>query len=382
MDTEEMNQNSRSWEKTWKAGSDFLLWTYTATPNLQMLKTFRAKNVSQESFTFTMRGMAILLGERAHLESPSILLPPGGTAGSIFNIADEILDEFGIWSPSPPKLQPNTESLEPNTEYTFQSILRTMAGSYPSNLIRVRPHTMSDTSGISVCFGNAQDSVLLRNVKMALREMKVEPPDPDRHDALCQCLHNTRRRDVQLDGTSVVAPAVEYQRALQLTIPSYSFIESLHADADDVYEVCIYRCVQSRRGTTPPTPAARTADVPSIDTAVTNQPCPRRGVASVYAPAHAAAVSPPQAATSTFVNQPAASATSPLEPTLEDTKAEPAAAADSDSESVRLERSATMEKRMSRTGTMNREFKSPRPVSVRSDEWEGELGDTVDIPLN
>ena len=60
-------------------------------------------------------GMAILLGERAHLiEFPSLLLPPGATAGSIVNISvtqnleaervrdaafwklqDEILDLFG-----------------------------------------------------------------------------------------------------------------------------------------------------------------------------------------------------------------------------------------------------------------------------------------------
>ncbi|KAJ7672360.1 hypothetical protein DFH06DRAFT_1319791 [Mycena polygramma] len=95
---------------------------------------------------------------------------------------------------------------------------------------------------------------------------------------------------------------------------------------------------------------------------------------------------------------------------------------DSDTEEATLER-RVMEKRMSRTGTMNREFKFPMPVSsltmpitpdmpsihcvvmpsnievpppppvekelgvspprsTRSDEGEEELGDTVDIPLN
>ncbi|KAL4265117.1 Chitin Synthase Export/Cell Fusion Regulator, partial [Pleurotus pulmonarius] len=84
---------------------------------------------SMESFTFTVgkldAGMAILLGERAHLiEFPSVLLPPGATTGSIVKIAvhqnhaeekrrdrefwdlqEEILDEFGKESPEPPQLQ-------------------------------------------------------------------------------------------------------------------------------------------------------------------------------------------------------------------------------------------------------------------------------------
>lgn len=72
--------------------------------------------------------MAILLGERAHLiEFPSLLLPPGATAGSIVNISvtqnleaerirdaafwklqDEILDLFGKEHPEPPELTVNT----------------------------------------------------------------------------------------------------------------------------------------------------------------------------------------------------------------------------------------------------------------------------------
>ncbi|KAL4249631.1 hypothetical protein AB1N83_013801 [Pleurotus pulmonarius] len=81
---------------------------------------------SMESFTFTVgkldAGMAILLGERAHLiEFPSVLLPPGATAGSIVSITvhqnhaeekrcdcefwdlqQEIMNEFGKESPEPP----------------------------------------------------------------------------------------------------------------------------------------------------------------------------------------------------------------------------------------------------------------------------------------
>lgn len=67
----------------------------------------------------------ILLGDRAHLiEFPSILLPPGATAGSIVNIAvhqnhaaeekrdkefwelqQEIMEEFGVSTPVGPELK-------------------------------------------------------------------------------------------------------------------------------------------------------------------------------------------------------------------------------------------------------------------------------------
>jgi hypothetical protein len=69
--------------------------------------------------------LQILLGERAHLiEFPSILLPPGATAGSIVNISvhrnlaeekrrdtefwalqKEIYDTFGVDVPKPPELK-------------------------------------------------------------------------------------------------------------------------------------------------------------------------------------------------------------------------------------------------------------------------------------
>jgi len=47
--------------------------------------------------------------------------------------------------------------LDINTDYSFRLVLRTTAGIFQSNLIRVRTHTMTDTSGISVSFGNVQD---------------------------------------------------------------------------------------------------------------------------------------------------------------------------------------------------------------------------------
>ncbi|KZT29558.1 hypothetical protein NEOLEDRAFT_1085576 [Neolentinus lepideus HHB14362 ss-1] len=246
---------------------------------------------TQDSFMFTVgklgAGMAILLGERAHLiEFPSLLLPPGTTAGSIVNISvaqnhaeekrrdsefwelqNDIMDEFGRESPEPPQLQlrnvtqtsvtlewpslklataklrsldiyrngqrlaaipsahQNTSTklsgLDINTEYSFQLILRTTAGTYPSNLIRVRTHTMTDTSGISVCFGNVQDLVLLENAKMALREMNAKWSDKIQIDTthfVCTTPAATPN-GAEASGSISSAPGVEYQRALQLSIP-------------------------------------------------------------------------------------------------------------------------------------------------------------------
>ncbi|KAI0630917.1 hypothetical protein C8Q77DRAFT_1130084 [Trametes polyzona] len=247
--------------------------------------------VSQDSFMFTVgkldAGMAILLGERAHLiEFPSLLLPPGVTTGSIVNISvqrnvaeekkretefwdlqNQILEEYGTRVPESPKLQlrnvtqtsvtlewprldlataklrsldlyrdrqrvaaipsplTNTSTkvsgLQLDTEYTFQLVLRTTAGVYPSNVLRVRTHTMSDTSGISVCFGTVEDEVLLENAKLALREMGAKWSDKIQIDTthfVCTTPAATPS-GAQASGSIITGPGVEYQKALQLSIP-------------------------------------------------------------------------------------------------------------------------------------------------------------------
>ncbi|EJD40373.1 hypothetical protein AURDEDRAFT_115879 [Auricularia subglabra TFB-10046 SS5] len=247
--------------------------------------------MGQDSFTFTVgkldAGMAILIGERAHLiEFPSLLLPPGVTTGSIVNIAvhrnhaeekrtseefwslqEDILNTFGREFPEPPKLevrnvtqtsvtlewpplklataklrsldiyrngqrlasipapQQNTStklsSLELNTEYTFQLVLRTTAGTFPSNVLKVRTHTINDTSGISVCFGNVEDAELLEAAKESLTNMRAKWSDKIQIDTthfVC-----TTPAAVPPPGRPMGylnnPPGVEYQRALQLSIP-------------------------------------------------------------------------------------------------------------------------------------------------------------------
>ncbi|KAG9092070.1 Chitin synthase, class 5 [Ceratobasidium sp. 370] len=242
---------------------------------------------TEESFTFTVgkldAGMAILIGERAHLiEFPSLLLPPGVTSGSIVNISvnrnvaeekrqqkefwdlqDAILETFGKVAPEPPALEvrnvtqtsvtlewpliklataklrsldiyrngqrlasipsPTTNTstklsgLDVNTEYTFQLILRTTAGTFPSNIIRLRTHTITDTSGISVCFGTVQDTVMLERAKLVLREMRAKWSDKIQIDTthfVC-----TTPAAAPTSGQASGGPSVEYQKALQMSIP-------------------------------------------------------------------------------------------------------------------------------------------------------------------
>jgi hypothetical protein len=131
--------------------------------------------------------------------------------------------------------------LDLNTEYSFQLILRTTAGTFPSNLIRVRTHTITDTTGICVCFGNVQDEVLLDNAKMALREMGGRWSDKIQIDTthfVCTTPAATPT-GAQASGSAVGAPGVEYQRALQLSIPVVQphWILACHAEKRCVFPI-------------------------------------------------------------------------------------------------------------------------------------------------
>ncbi|KAL1921010.1 uncharacterized protein VTP21DRAFT_11645 [Calcarisporiella thermophila] len=171
-------------------------------------------------------GMALLLTADHHLiEFPSLLLPKGVTSGSIVNISvqrnrdaeqrqqnefwqiqDTILNEFGTHSPEAPvlrvraitqtsvtlewdplvlhssefrrlevhrdgqllqtrgkdELTAKISGLEVEHAYDFGLILRTSAGVYPSNKVRVRTHAMANLTGLNISFGafdGAQDAI-------------------------------------------------------------------------------------------------------------------------------------------------------------------------------------------------------------------------------
>ncbi|KAI3598440.1 chitin biosynthesis protein [Moniliophthora roreri] len=391
---------------------------------------------AQESFTFTVgkldAGMAILLGERAHLiEFPSILLPPGATTGSIVNIAvyqnhaeekrreaefwalqDDILEAFGRDIPEAPKLQlrnvtqtsvtlewpalklataklrsldiyrngqrlaaipsplTNTSTklsgLDLNSEYTFQLILRTTAGTYPSNLIRVRTHTMTDTSGISVCFGNVEDAVMLENAKMALREMGAKWSEKIQIDTthfVCTTPAATPS-GAQASGIVGGAPGVEYQRALQLSIPVVMphWILACHSEKKMVAIANYYL------GAEPPTNASTHFRPQSMSSTPRSPGSPSQAPTSSRSPTRSSMPPParkssatPPTPNSTFVGQPPET---PREQPIQEQ------AEEGDGEEVQLGRASDEDpaptpksaKRKSRTGTMNRDFKFPSPV--------------------
>ncbi|KAF9441012.1 hypothetical protein P691DRAFT_739912 [Macrolepiota fuliginosa MF-IS2] len=464
-----------------------------------------------DSFTFTVgkldAGMAILLGERAHLiEFPSILLPPGATTGSIVNISvtqnyieekrrdtefwqlqDDILKEFGIASPEPPNLElrnitqtsvtlewptiqlakaklrsldiyrngqrlaaipsplTNTSTklsgLELDSEYSFQLILRTTAGTYPSNLIRIRTHTMTDTSGICVCFGNVQDPVLLENAKMALQEMKAKWSDKIQIDTthfVCTTPAATPT-GAQASGNASGAPGVEYQRALQLSIPVVqpNWILACHTEKRMVPIAAYYlgapNTPQASAGFNRPqsmsqaslhqSPTASSTKVHSSNRA--SMPAPSRASASSppqNAPhagsSHAVRFEPPQEADETNEDEnqqqqqtprqqqtQARTASSPPPPTSPDThrrsgsmkrnfKFPPSSppSTDTDSGSPKVSEDAQKNKghikaQESVISPSSIEVPPPPPVEKERsnntiDEGEDEVGDTVEVDLN
>ncbi|KAL4245777.1 Chitin Synthase Export/Cell Fusion Regulator [Abortiporus biennis] len=400
-----------------------------------------------DSFTFTVgkldAGMAILLGERAHLiEFPSLLLPPGATTGSIVNIsvsqnhAEEkkrdgefwnlqkgILEQYGTQSPEPPKLElrnvtqtsvtlewprlnlataklrsldiyrnrqrlaaipsplTNTSTklsgLSLDTEYTFQLVLRTTAGTFPSNVLRVRTHTMQDTSGISVCFGNVQDSVLLENSKMALREMGAKWSDKIQIDTthfVCTTPAATPN-GAQATGSISSAPGVEYQKALQLSIPVVQphWILACHAEKKMVNIHPFYLGASS----TSPMNSAPFHRPQSMSQA--NIPSPSRAPSSPTASTHAGnkqanrqSMPPPQRVTST--SPPASAAVrsapglsgshqhKPIEPTPEEEGSDLGDHEYDDEQHINNETTDEEEaERQGRTrkGTMSKNFKFP-----------------------
>lgn len=122
---------------------------------------------------------------------------------------------------SPPLRDTHTRlsGLEVNKDYTFQLILRTTAGTYPSNILRVRTHTIYDTSGISVCFGNVEDPELLEGAKEALKEMSAKWSDKIQIDTTHFVCTTPNPPNASPTQSSSNLGGVEYQRAVQMSIP-------------------------------------------------------------------------------------------------------------------------------------------------------------------
>ena len=96
---------------------------------------------------------------------------------------------------------------------------------------------MAETSGISVCFGNVQDKALLEDAKLALEAMKAKWSEKIQIDTthfVCTTPASESASGQSRDGAG---PGVEYQRALQLSIPVVQpqWILACHAQKKYVY---------------------------------------------------------------------------------------------------------------------------------------------------
>lgn len=124
--------------------------------------------------------------------------------------------------------------LQMASPYTFQLILRTSAGTYPSNVVEVKTHTIEDTSGISVCFGTILDSDVgdgesaagrKEELKRALTAMGAKYSETIQIDTThFVCTTSLSLSSIAKGGgpkTAAVTeePGVEYQKAVQLSIP-------------------------------------------------------------------------------------------------------------------------------------------------------------------
>jgi len=113
--------------------------------------------------------------------------------------------------------------LEMDTEYSIQLVLRTTGGTFLSNLISAKTHTTTNTSGIRVCFGTVQDPEVLESAEVALEEMGASWSNKIQIDTthfVCTTPTATPAAAQTSGGAvGVSGPGVEYQRALQLSIP-------------------------------------------------------------------------------------------------------------------------------------------------------------------
>ena len=99
--------------------------------------------------------------------------------------------------------------------------MRTTAGTFSSQTIKTRTLTLSDTSGICVCFGAISPPSLLEEAKSALEGMGAP-----RYSHRIQietthfvCTHAADGPTAPPAGSGAPNPALEFQRAAQLSIP-------------------------------------------------------------------------------------------------------------------------------------------------------------------
>ncbi|KAK8853291.1 hypothetical protein IAR55_003995 [Kwoniella newhampshirensis] len=110
-----------------------------------------------------------------------------------------------------------TGGLQSGEEYTFQLILKTTAGTFPSNLIRVRTHTMDNLTGLLIHFGPIQPPALLDQLRGCLSQIGArESPTVALDTTHFVCTSPIVGGDESGRGGSVDR---EYQEAVKSNLP-------------------------------------------------------------------------------------------------------------------------------------------------------------------
>jgi len=187
-------------------------------------------------------------------------------ADSFWDLQAKIVDQFGMESPQPPTLRlrsitqtsatlewdklqlaqckllslsiwkngqrlgtlPNPlnntstklSGLDLDSEYTFHLVMKTTGGSFHSPPIKVKTHSLNDTSGIHVCFGVISEE-LKEQSKEAIQRLNGRWSDKIQIDTthfVCTMPYQAQPGPNKSTQPSTF-PSLEYQRALQLSIP-------------------------------------------------------------------------------------------------------------------------------------------------------------------
>jgi hypothetical protein len=110
--------------------------------------------------------------------------------------------------------------LDVDAPYSFHLIVRTTAGTFSSQTIKTRTLTLADTSGVAVCFGAVSPPELLDEAKAALDSMRARYAHRIQIETThFVCTHAADGPTGPPPGSDAPNPAVEFQRASQLSIP-------------------------------------------------------------------------------------------------------------------------------------------------------------------
>ncbi|CAD6907964.1 unnamed protein product [Tilletia controversa] len=105
--------------------------------------------------------------------------------------------------------------LDVNAEYTFHLVLRTTAGTFPSPLLKIRTHDISDTSGIAICFGSCDDAEVEDAARQALQRMGAREPTERIQIETTHLVCSDPRDRGSIGG----GQGAMYTKAMQLNIP-------------------------------------------------------------------------------------------------------------------------------------------------------------------